>query len=113
MTGFYVVDDRGSTIGELILWIEDGLPSILEYAWDTDKSADGFPELARVVNESLDRLASSRQRLVCQTNNCATSPLAAAPEAVVREFAGALEPDDIAHLVHALGVMRAALKASD
>ena len=24
-----------------------------------------------------------------------------------------LEPDDIAHLVHALGVMRAALKASD
>lgn len=41
MTGFYVVDDRGSTIVELILWIEDGLPSILEYAWDTDKSADG------------------------------------------------------------------------
>lgn len=34
-------------------------------------------------------------------------------EAAVREFAGALEPDDIAHLVHARGVMRAALKASD
>lgn len=30
LTGFYVVDDAGSTIGELILWIEDGHPSTLE-----------------------------------------------------------------------------------
>jgi DNA-binding MarR family transcriptional regulator len=34
-------------------------------------------------------------------------------EAAVGEFAGALGPDDLAHLAHALAAMRAALEAAD
>lgn len=54
MTGFYVVDDRGHSIGELILWVEDGLPSSLEYAWYTEQPPTALPELDRVVIEPRD-----------------------------------------------------------
>lgn len=55
LTGFYVVDDVGHVTGELILWIEDGRPSALEYAWYTDEPPSALPEPARVVSESPDR----------------------------------------------------------
>jgi hypothetical protein len=55
ITGFYAVDDGGSATGELILWIEDGLPSILEYAWYTNNPPATLPEPIHVVSESPDR----------------------------------------------------------
>lgn len=55
MTGFYVVDDRGHAIGELVLWIEDGLPTTLEYAWYTEQPPKALPEPDRVVSEPPDR----------------------------------------------------------
>ena len=49
LTGFYVLDDRGQLTGELLLWIEDGEPSTLEYAWYTEETPAALPEPGRVV----------------------------------------------------------------
>jgi hypothetical protein len=51
MTGFYVLDARGQLSGELLLWIEDGEPSTLEYAWYTVEPPAALPEPRRVVIE--------------------------------------------------------------
>lgn len=49
MTGFYVLDDRGQSTGELLLWFEEGRPSTLEYAWYTEEPPAALPEPHRVV----------------------------------------------------------------
>ncbi len=49
MTGFYLLDTRGQWSCELLLWIEDGEPSTLEYAWYTEEPPAALPEPRRVV----------------------------------------------------------------
>lgn len=36
-------DDGGTALGEVLVWIEDGLLSALEHAWYTDSRPDEFP----------------------------------------------------------------------
>jgi hypothetical protein len=36
-------DDAGTPIGEVLVWVEDGLLSALEHAWYTDERPDEFP----------------------------------------------------------------------
>lgn len=54
MTGFYVVDERGKLDGELVLWIADGRPSALEYAWYTDERPADLSEPELLLVETPD-----------------------------------------------------------
>lgn len=54
MTGFYVVDERGKLDGELVLWIADGRPSALEYAWYTDERPADLPEPGLLLVDASD-----------------------------------------------------------
>jgi hypothetical protein len=49
MADFYVLDDRGQLSGELFLWIEDGEPSTLEYAWYTEEPPAALSKPRRVI----------------------------------------------------------------
>jgi hypothetical protein len=44
----HVHDESGEYTGELLLWLEDGLLSSLEYAWVTDSMPDSLPEVERL-----------------------------------------------------------------
>jgi hypothetical protein len=41
-------DDAGTPIGEVLVWIEDGLLSALEHAWYTDSRPDEFPPASQL-----------------------------------------------------------------
>ncbi|MET9027085.1 hypothetical protein ABZW96_15950 [Nocardia sp. NPDC004168] len=43
-----VTDRNGSPIGEVILWVEDGWLSGIEYAWYTDERPLALPEPGRI-----------------------------------------------------------------
>lgn len=43
-----VSDSAGAAIGEMLLWLEDGYLSTLEFAWWTDDPPDHLPNLDRV-----------------------------------------------------------------
>ncbi|MEU5761353.1 hypothetical protein [Nocardia sp. NPDC047648] len=43
-----VTDRNGSPIGEVILWVENGWLSAIEYAWYTDKRPRALPDPARI-----------------------------------------------------------------
>ncbi|MFB7877650.1 hypothetical protein ACFC06_20570 [Nocardia sp. NPDC056064] len=43
-----VTDCSGSPVGEIILWVEKGLLSSIEYAWYTDERPRTLPEPARI-----------------------------------------------------------------
>jgi hypothetical protein len=47
--GVYGAD--GSAIGTLLVWVEDGYLSALEYAWVTDDAPDRLPEVTQVSLE--------------------------------------------------------------
>ncbi|MFD3509304.1 hypothetical protein [Nocardia sp. NPDC058666] len=44
-----VTDNSGSPIGELILWVENGWLSAIEYGWYTDERPRCLPEPARIT----------------------------------------------------------------
>lgn len=44
-----VNNENGATMGELIIWIEDGLLDVLEYAWVTDHAPSSLPRIDQVV----------------------------------------------------------------
>ena len=72
----WVFDDKGETIGMVLVWVDDGWLSALEYGWVTDEAPTTFPaahavrflEPTRVVQDArpnstwLDRLFSPRNR---------------------------------------------------
>jgi hypothetical protein len=43
-----VSDQDGTPVGELILWVEDGWLSGIEYAWYTDERPAALPDPDRV-----------------------------------------------------------------
>ncbi|MFC4127245.1 hypothetical protein [Nocardia rhizosphaerae] len=43
-----VTDPNGSPVGELILWVENGWLSGIEYAWYTDERPQSLPDPAQV-----------------------------------------------------------------
>jgi hypothetical protein len=44
----FVLDRAGETMGELLLWVESGRLSALEYAWFTDEMPQRLPLVAQV-----------------------------------------------------------------
>ncbi|MFF0613556.1 hypothetical protein ACFYUD_33325 [Nocardia tengchongensis] len=44
-----VTDRNGAPIGEVILWVEHGRLSGVEYAWYTDERPQSLPEPAQIV----------------------------------------------------------------
>jgi hypothetical protein len=46
--GGAVTDRNGSPIGEVILWVENGWLSGIEYVWYTDERPHALPEPARI-----------------------------------------------------------------
>ncbi|MEU7631207.1 hypothetical protein AB0C34_14645 [Nocardia sp. NPDC049220] len=43
-----VTDDNGSPIGEVMLWVENGWLSGIEYAWYTDERPHALPEPGQI-----------------------------------------------------------------
>lgn len=43
-----VNNENGATTGELIIWTEDGLLDVLEYAWVTDNAPTSLPRIDQV-----------------------------------------------------------------
>jgi hypothetical protein len=46
-----VINESGTTIGFLLLWIEAGRLSGLEYAWVTDESPTDLPPDEWIINQ--------------------------------------------------------------
>jgi hypothetical protein len=44
----WVVADDGSPIGTLLVWVDDGYISALEYAWVTDNEPTQLPEVGQI-----------------------------------------------------------------
>lgn len=44
-----VLDADGASVGELLVWVEDGYLATLEFAWWTDAPPTALPSLDRVV----------------------------------------------------------------
>ena len=44
-----VKNENGATTGELIIWIEDGLLDVLEYAWVTDYAPTSLPRVDHIL----------------------------------------------------------------
>ncbi len=44
----WVVDETGTTLGTLIVWVEDGYLSGLEYGWVTDDPPDNLPAPSQI-----------------------------------------------------------------
>lgn len=43
-----VFDDAGTSVGELLLWVESGFLSVLEFAWWSDDPPERLPDPDRV-----------------------------------------------------------------
>ncbi|MFD4863507.1 hypothetical protein [Streptomyces atratus] len=46
--GAHVLDELGEYVGELLVWIEDGMLAGLEYAWITDEMPAALPTVERI-----------------------------------------------------------------
>lgn len=44
-----VLDAEGESVGELLIWVEDGYLATLEFAWWTDEPPTALPPIDRVV----------------------------------------------------------------
>ncbi|MCU1688427.1 MAG: hypothetical protein JWN20_355 [Jatrophihabitantaceae bacterium] len=44
-----VIDAAGESVGELLVWVEDGFLSTLDFAWWTDEPPTALPDIDRVV----------------------------------------------------------------
>lgn len=44
-----VLDAQGVSVGELLVWVEDGYLATLEFTWWTDEAPTALPGLDRVV----------------------------------------------------------------
>jgi hypothetical protein len=47
----FVSSEAGEPLGEILIWVENGYLSALEYAWVTDEAPDGLPSLELVEVE--------------------------------------------------------------
>lgn len=44
-----VVDESGEPVGEILVWVEEGRLSAIEYAWYTDKAPASLPDADRIT----------------------------------------------------------------